>query len=159
MADITYKIIISGSGNGGGSTKKSAVASTTRGEPTIPQRIKDFIKNQNVEMACASYALKLAERAITTEQNRVELRTGNAMLQHKISRQYDIARQGLAIAGALALGVATANPALIAASAMSVVSSFVNVVIEQENINIAKSVEGVSIGMANIRAGIGRESS
>lgn len=158
MADVTYKIIISGDGDGENKTKRS-VAPTSRGEPTIPQRISQFVKEHPVAMASAGFALKMAVRLVSTEQNRVELRTGNAMLQHKISRQYDIAGQGLAIAGTLALGLATANPALVAASAISAISAGVNVAIEQENINISRSVEGVSIDMANIRAGIGRESS
>lgn len=103
--------------------------------------------------APVGYALKMADNVISNEINRVELRTGNAILQQKIEHTKSVATRMVATVGMLAVGVATMNPVLILGAATSVIDDVVSSYQRRETMNIERSLESVSIGMANIRAG------
>ena len=100
-------------------------------------------------------ALKYARTAITTNINRVELRTGRSTYQQQLQWQYSTALKTASIAGALALGTATAHPTLMLAGVVSAVDMGVDYAINRRNIDIERRVENIGIGMANIRASAG----
>ena len=155
MADVTYRIILSSSG--GTNTKKAAVAPTPQGrEMTNPlskflgsagEAIKTVVTNH--------YAVNMANGVISHEIGRVALRTGNRALQQALSTQYNAAKSIISIGATIATGIATGNPLTVMAGAMSIVTGLVELGQAQENINIGKAVNGVSVDMANIRAGAG----
>ena len=93
---------------------------------------------------------------VTTHINRVELRTGNALLQEKISFQYDMGKRVAASSAAIIAGLATGNYIAAIGGAMSLVNIGVQQMIAQENINIARAVENVGLEQMRIRAGISR---
>ena len=93
---------------------------------------------------------------VTTHINRVELRTGNALLQEKISFQYDMGKRVAASSAAIIAGLATGNYIAAIGGAMSLVNIGVQQMIAQENINIARAVENVGLEQMRIRAGMSR---
>ena len=147
----------SGAGNG--------IAPTLSGEPVDGGGggeeknggFSDFVDKVNKikKFAPVAYALKYADLAIATEINRVELRTGHSTLQEKLNYEYSMAKR-IAGAGATILGgILTGNPLVAVAGAMSLVNTGVQIAIAEENIRIAREVEGIGIEQANIRAGSG----
>lgn len=158
MADVTYRFVFESSGGGGSSdSRRSSVARTTSGEDVEESAVGKFIGGINAvkKMAPVGYALKFANQVISSEINRVELRTGNALLQEKISYAYGTTGRVLAIGGAIIGGLATGNYLVAAGGLVSAISWGVDIAQEQTNINLSRRVENIGIGMANIRAGAG----
>lgn len=139
------------------SSAPKKVASNNEGQPTEPDHPRtfwDFLNKGNAPLKVAStYALKYADLAITTHINRVELRTGSSTLQEKISYEYGMAKRLVGIGSTLVLGAFTGNPIAIVGGTMALVNMGVQHSIAQQNLNIAREVEGIGIQQANIRAG------
>lgn len=152
MADVTYRIIVDSEGGSSSGSVKS-VATSPKGENISP--VENFAKLYKTvrKSAPVALALKYANTAITTNINRVELRTGRSTYQQQLQWQYSTALKTASIAGALALGGATANPTLMLASVVSAVDMGVDYAINRRNIDIERRVENIGIVMANIRAG------
>ena len=157
MADVTYRFLFESTGGSSSSSHRSSVARTTSGEDVEETSVSRFVRGIEAirKMAPVGYALKFANQAITAEINRVELRTGNALLQEKISYAYSTTGRVLTIGGAIIGGALTGNPLAVAGGVMSAISWGVDIAQEQTNINLARRVENIGIGMANIRAGAG----
>jgi hypothetical protein len=157
MADVNYVITIRSEGGGEEEAPKK-IASTASGESVEPEKkpstFEDFKKKaKKPAMVAKAYALKYADLAITTEINRVELRTGSSLLQEQISYKYDMTKR-VFLAGALIVGGAVAgNPLAIVAGITSIADIGIQQSIARENMNIAKTVESIGINQANIRAG------
>ena len=161
MADVTYRIIVEGLG--GGSDAPKTTAATPTGEEVSPKpapasssgggekSLYGAIKGS----AAVGIALKYANLAITTEINRVELRTGRATYQAELNYQKSAITRAIGIGASLVGAVATGNPLLAVGGVVSAVDWISEVSISQENINIARAVNNVTVGMANIRAGAG----
>lgn len=158
MADVTYKIIIEGSSGGadgsGDSSSPRTTAITPKGEDVSPKSIYDTYKVIR-NSAPVALALKYAHTAITTQINRVELRTGRAVYQERLNFAYNTALKGTAMVGATVAGLATGNYLLALGGAVSFVDAAVNYSIARETINLERRVENIGIGMANVRAGAG----
>ena len=154
MADVTYRIIIDSAG-GSSSRNVKSVATTPKGENISPTENFAKLYNSAIKSAPVALALKYARTAITTNINRVELRTGRSTYQQQLQWQYSTALKTASIAGALALGIATGNPLLAVAGVTSLVDTAVDYAIAERDIAISRSVENIGIGMANIRAGAG----
>lgn len=164
MADeekrITYVIrVISESGEGEGekgeASSKSDVAGgdkkkkkKTFGEMNLYEKGKFISK-----LAPVGYAVKMANNVITNEINRVELRTGNAVLARKVEYTQSVITRSAATAGALAIGIGTMNPIIIAGAVASAADQALDVHQRQISLNLERQLESVGIGMANIRAG------
>lgn len=158
MADVTYKIIIEGSGGGGGGAggdKPRSVAATPKGDELSPS--DELYKTYETFKNCApvAWALKYADMAITNSQNRVALKSGRATYQQQIQYKYSVAKQGIAVGGAIVAGIATGNPLMMVAAGMSIVDKYVGYANNAETIRLEKMVENISVGMANVRAGAG----
>ena len=158
MADVTYKIIIEGTGGGGGGAggdSPRSVAATPKGDEISP--MESLYKKYQTVKNCApvAYALKYANKAVSTEINRVALRTGRTTYQEQLQWTYSTALKGVAIAGAIVVGLATQNYLLALGGVMSAVDTVVDYGIADENIRLERKVENISVGMANVRAGAG----
>lgn len=164
MADVTYRIIIEGMGGEGDAPKTTAA--TPSGDEISPKpaggggttaetggfsKAYKTIKNS----AAVGLALKYANTAITTAINRVELRTGRATYQEQLNYQKSATIRGLGIAASIIGGLATGNYLLAVGGAVSALDWGIEIGIAQENLNIERAVNNVSIGMANVRAGAG----
>lgn len=154
MADVTYRIILQGKG-GAGSGKPKSTATTPKGEDISPMEQAYGAYKQVRNCAAVSLALKYAHTAITTEINRIDLRTGRTTYQQQQQWVYSTALKGLSIVGAIVGGIATQNYLAVVGGVVSAIDMGVDYAIEQKNINIERRVENIGIGMANIRAGAG----
>lgn len=156
MADVTYRIIIEGEGGSSEGPKKDSVARTVSGD-SMSNPIGSFIKGVDKikKMAPVAYALKYVDLGITTEINRTELKTGLSTYQERLNFNYSMAKQVLGIGGAIIGGALTGNVMAVVAGVGAAVNMAVQYSIAQENINLQRRVEDISIGMANVRAGAG----
>lgn len=157
MPDVNYIITIRhDGGNSGKSGSNSGVAPTVSGESTSNEgtigNVYEGVKAAT-KIAPIAYALKLADSVVTTNINRVSLRTGHTTYQERTSWAYSTAKKALTTGAMLVGGIVTANPAIIAGAAISVANQGLELYRAQENLQIAESVEDVGIGLANIRAG------
>lgn len=156
MADVTYKIILQS--RGGGSSSPKSTATTPKGEDVSPkeQETSIYAAYKTIRnSAPVALALKYANTAITTTINRIDLRTGRSTYQQQVQWQYSTALKGASIVGAIVGGLATQNYLLALGGAVSAVDMGIDYAIAAENIKLERSVEGIGIGMANIRAGAG----
>ena len=162
MADVTYRIIIEGMG-GGGSDAPRTTAATPSGEELSPKGsggndagnpLGKFYKTMKGS-AAVGLALKYANTVATTYINRVELRTGRSTYQEQLNYTKQTTMRGLGIGVAILGGVVTGNPLLALGGVVSAFDWALDIGISQGNLNIARAVNNVSIGMANIRAGAG----
>ena len=102
------------------------------------------------------FAKRVAVSAIQFQVNTVELRTGSQALQERYTMwQNNVARVWNAGTGLL-LGVMTGNP-LLAVGSLATSAAFAGIEYMQrvEKVRLEQSVENVSIGLSNIRAGVG----
>lgn len=154
MADVTYRIILQGKGGAGGGAPKST-ATTPKGEDISPVKQGYDTYKMVRNSAPVALALKYAHTAITTNINRIDLRTGRTTYQQQQQWTYSTALKGLSIVGAIVAGAATQNYLAVVGGVVSAIDMGVDYAIEQKNINIERRVENIGIGMANIRAGAG----
>ena len=160
MADVTYRIIIEGMGGEGDAPKTTAA--TPSGDEISPRSTGSgttaetggFAKAYKVIKNSAAVGLAL-KYANTTAINRVELRTGRATYQEQLNYQKSATIRGLGIAASIIGGLATGNYLLAVGGAVSALDWGIEIGIAQENLNLERAVNNVSIGMANIRAGAG----
>lgn len=144
----TYEIILKNKSSGGA---RSSVAGNMNASA------KDKQQDAVAGIAVYGYAKKLATQVISHRVNTVELRTGQAELQQKISFKYDVAKQAFGFFESVAIGGGLAGiPGAIAGGMLSLGSMLVNIANRQDSININRDIENVSISQNNIRAGAGR---
>ncbi len=153
MADkVSYVITIKNETGGGSSGRGTgAVAQTKSGEDAggLSKGVK-----RGAAMGVA-VATKLADTAVTTYINRVDIRTGNTTLAQRLSFKYSEAKRGIAMGAALIGGIATGNPVAVIGAATAVISRGIDIAIASENIQLQRDLENISIQQANIRAGSG----
>lgn len=102
------------------------------------------------------FAKRAAVSAIQFQVNTVELRTGSQALQERYSMWQNNATRVWNAAEGLLIGIATGNPILAVGSiATSLVFAGIEYSQRVEKLRLEQSVENVSIGLANIRAGVG----
>lgn len=156
MADVTYRFLFESSG-AGDSEERRAVARTTTGEGVEETSAAKLVKAVSAikKIAPVGYALKFANQQISAEINRVELRTGNAILQEKISYAYSTTGRLIALGAAVIGGIATGNYLAAGAGIVSALSWGVDIQNQRTNIDLSRRVQSIGIGMANIRAGAG----
>lgn len=148
MPDVNYVITIKREGYSAVSSD-NYIANPPSGESSFgtvnPNNATDNVTNSfskftkiSAVIAPVKFALKMLDVQATTHINRIELRTGNALLQERISYQYSAAKT--ALLGAIPWAIKQYGE-----------------VRTQENINIENAVQSIGLAQARIRAGaIGR---
>lgn len=153
MPNVTYEIILKNeTGGGGGSEKGSkSVAKTPKGDDASGFPIS---KKQAKGMAMVAVR-KIGNRLATTYINKVGMRTGRTTLQEEFAYDLGVANRLLSIGGAIVAGVATQNYLAVAAGVGAAISWGVDIAVAQDQINLRRAVDNISINQANIRAGAG----
>ena len=164
MADTSYYIKISVDGEKKSEKKTSASTGDGWQQQANPKKKKEeggtgLVGGAKMLMNCAAVRLvaQIGGQLIRAELNRVELRTGNARLQANQNYTINRALTYGAYTASIGIGIATANPAAMVAGVMGFVNEGVRIANAQKDLDIAKQVESVGIGMANARAGAGRK--
>lgn len=155
MAENTYHLYIHAEDFTG---SKSAVAGQNGGAGTSskPQGNKGAEGASKALMGLVSYSsiAATADKLIGYEVSQVELRTGAREYEQKLQFGYSMAKKGVGIGAAVVGGIATGN---LPAVAIGLVAAGINSVIKiSQNANTLRtqeSLENISIGMANVRAG------
>lgn len=155
MAESTYHLYIHAEDFAG---SKSAVAGQNGGAGTSskPQGNKGAEGASKALMGLVSYSsiAATADKLIGYEVSQVELRTGAREYEQKLQFGYSMAKKGVGIGAAVVGGIATGN---LPAVAIGLVAAGINSVIKiSQNANTLRtqeSLENISIGMANVRAG------
>lgn len=164
MADTSYYIKISVEGEKKSEKKTSASTGDGWQQQANPKKAESsgagrLIGGAKMLMNCAAVrsVAQIGGQLIQAELNRVELRTGNARLQAKQNYTINRALTYGAYTASIGIGIATGNPMAMVAGVMGFVNEGVRIANAQKNLDIAKQVESVGIGMANARAGAGRK--
>lgn len=98
-----------------------------------------------------------ADKLISYEISQVSLRTGATEYEQRMNATYSLGKQVVGAGAALAGGAVLGGPAGFAVALIGVVSSGINKMItyeqNRETLRTQQSLENISIGMQNIRAG------
>lgn len=149
MAKETYKIVIKNETAKGSS--KAVAGSKTAEEPAETSNSQNLVKGL---VAYNKYVKPFAKQAIQHQINTVELRTGSAELQQRISFGYEIASTVIGIGENIAVGAAIGNlPGAIIGAVMGIASWGIGVMNRQDTINLQRVNEDASLRLMNVRAG------
>lgn len=157
MADVTYTISIKAD-----SVEENAPRTTAPGpsgnelspkKKKSPQISKEeaYVQKTMKKVASVGFAMQAADMMVTHQINTIEARTGNSRLQQQCNFAYSTAKSliGATVSGAMMGGV----PGALIGLSSAIIMQGVQVAMAQQQINIARSVEDVSLSMARIRAG------
>lgn len=146
----TYEFIIKNE-SGGGSSSPTA----PDGTPKKPKGTKsEGVDPRKVAMASYGIAKQVGMSLWTHEVNMVELRTGNAEYQQRLQFQKDVISRGFNIVESIALGFAVGHGVgAIIGAATSIGMMGIQLAQNIDRIETSKSVENISIGLADVRAG------
>lgn len=145
---ITFKV----DGDEEGGAPDGGVAKTSEGRSAAPDTKSLGKQLGGFAMAAAASA---ANQVITTAINQVSVRTGNSTMQQRLSFGYSTAMRALSIGGTVIGGLVTGNPMAVIAGIGSAVSWGVDIAIAQENLDLQRRVESISLEQTRIRAGAG----
>lgn len=95
-----------------------------------------------------------ADKIIAPEISKVNLRTGAAEYEQRLSASYSAGKQIIGAGAALAIGAATGNlPVVALGMVMSGITKIYDISQKTSMLNMEKSLEDISIGMQSVRAG------
>lgn len=142
---------------GGGGEKKSAVSNNSANKNNEPEISKTEQGAMNALEGMVSYAAvrAFANNLISYEISQVELRTGAREYEQKLRFGYDVANKVINIGTATVMGGLAGGP--IGAAVGFLGSTFYTALGYMQNANTLRTqqnLEDISIGMANIRAGV-----
>lgn len=102
-----------------------------------------------------------ADKIITTAISQVNMRTGAAEYEQRLDTAYSAGKQIIGAGAALAIGAATGTlPVVALGMVMSSINKALSISQKASQLNMEHSLEDISIGMQNVRAGTsGRRSS
>lgn len=123
----------------------------------------DKILNKAKQMVSFSTVKSTADQIINYQISTISLQTGATEYEQRMSTVYSIASQAVGAGAALISAGTASGPAGIVVAAMGMAASGISKLIEIEQkrntLRLKESVENVSIGMQNVRAGVaGRRS-
>lgn len=139
-----------GSGNTGGNSNGSTGA--------------DKIAGALAKMVSFSALKSTADQLINYRISTISLRTGATEYEERASARYSAISQAVGAGMALVAGGVTAGPAGVVVAAMGIAANAIQKVVgiaqRSNTLALEESVENVSIGMQNVRAGtVGRRGS
>lgn len=155
MAENTYHLYIHAEDL---ADTKSAVAGQngSSGTSSKPQGNKGAEGASKALTGLVSYSsvAATAEKLISYEISQVELRTGAREYEQKLQFGYSMAKKGIGIGAAVVGGLATGNlPAVAIGLVAAGINSLIKISQNYNTLRTQESLEDISIGMANIRAG------
>ena len=151
MPDVNYVITIKGDGVGGQLDTNGVAPS-----PSVATSEKDStVKVPSVfrKIAPAAIAMQIGRSVIQGELSRVELRTGYSTLQERINFAMS---KGQMLLGGIIGGATVGGPVGAVVGGMTVMlGQAIEFTQNQITLDLNRSIENISIGMANVRAGAG----
>lgn len=136
-------------------TAPEAVAQTNNGQSVQSHKISK--KELNKKLAPLAFAYTAAKTIVNVSSNRVALRTGHQSYQEKIQYCVSVAEQAIDIGASIAFGAITGGVGgAVIGAATAVTKQAINAMIAAQELAIKRSVEGIGIRQANVRAGIPR---
>lgn len=150
--NVSYSFIIDDRGASRAERKRQQSVTAPTSDGTSVSEVAKKLK-QIKRSAPFHFAYHVIDTLVTAEINRVELRTGLSTLQQQIQWKK---QTGVRIGGsllAIAGGIATQNYIAAVGGVISLVNMGINYAVAEEDLNIKRQVERISIGQANIRAG------
>ena len=143
----TYEFIIKNESNG---QKKLKSPTANSSSESAKEKQTTLISG----VAAYAYAKKITTQVISYRVNTVELRTGQAELQEKISFKYDIAQRTFGFIESIAIGGGLAGiPGAVIGGMAALTTWAINVAQKQSTINLNRDIENIAILQNNIRAG------
>lgn len=95
-----------------------------------------------------------ADKIITTAISQVNMRTGAAEYEQRLDTAYSAGKQIIGAGAALAIGAATGTlPVVALGMVMSSINKALSISQKASQLNMEHSLEDISIGMQNVRAG------
>lgn len=154
MAEKQYEIVIR---NETDETEKSPVANKTgdaKAESTQKEKIRARKANVANYLAVKRIVSPFVRQAVQYGISTVSVRTGRKEEQQRLQFAYSVGSQALGMLESIAVGAAVGGLAgAIGGAVMSVLTTATNYALNQQKINLNSQLEGVSIGLMNIRAG------
>lgn len=150
---------LQGEGSAMADTGSASTGSSSGGDGGA-EKIANKLKSMVSFAAIKSTADQLINYRIST----ISLRTGATEYEERASARYSAVSQAVGAGMALIAGGVTAGPAGIAVAALGIVANGIQKVVgiaqKSNTLALQESVENVSIGMQNVRAGtVGRRGS
>lgn len=148
---VTYKIIIDGSGavggGGAGGSNGNVAATPTNGNASNSFKIGSGVRTG------VALGLKVYDRVVTTVIDRVDITTGQTTAEEKWRFIHSAAKRGAAFAYASVHSLISGNPMGFALGMVGMAFTAADYAIARENLSMQRTLEGMSITRANIRAG------
>ena len=149
MPDVNYIITIKGDGVGGVVTNGVAPSGGVTAERSTDTRVPSMLKR----VAPAAIAGQIAKTVIRGELHRVEVRTGFSTAQERLNFAVS---KAAGIATPIIAGAMTAGPAgAIIGGGLAIFNEALQYSQAKETYNLNRTIENISIGMADVRAGAG----
>ena len=141
--------------------QESAVASTGTGSTVTSAPSADAGSDKVVSklksMVSVAAVASTADKIVSYNISQVSLQTGATEYEQRLNAAYSLGKQFVGAGAALIGGAIMGGPAGLAVAALGVVTSAVNkmIVYEQakQTLQTQQSLESISIGMQNVRAG------
>lgn len=151
MADKTYTVVLKNETGGGASSQKAVAGSKGGDTPSETTAGKELVKGL---VAYNKYVKPFVKQAVQHRIDTVELRTGSAELQQRISFGYQMASTVVGIAENIAVGAAIGNiPGAIVGAVLGIATWGMGIANRQDTINLQRINEDASLRLVNVRAG------
>lgn len=138
---------------------KKAVATNNQnaGEEQATESVEKSLKKPTKALAAISYARSIADRAITSQISTVTLRTGYEEKQQREQFYFGIGKKVVDTGMAIGIGAMFGGlPGAVIGLGVSLTNELFNMAIKQNEINMAREQENISIFFNQIRMGTGR---
>lgn len=151
MANNSYTIVLKNETGGSASSKKAVAGSKGSDTPSETTAGKELVKGL---VAYNKYVKPFVKQAVQHSIDTVELRTGSAELQQRISFGYQMASTAVGIVENIAVGAAIGNlPGAIVGAALGIVTWGLGIANKVDTINLQRINEDASLRLMNVRAG------
>ena len=135
------------------------VAGTPTNSDNVQQKQASISKGRQVVgagLVAWNKAKPWIARVVSHELNQVELRTGRSEWAQKLQFNYSLVNKGLGLIESVGMGYAVGNiPGAVIGAMTSIAGTVVEYIQKQDNINLEKSLENITLQQNRIRAGVG----
>ena len=157
MENNTYRIEFYNMTNEGDDKKVVATNNQNAGEEQATTESVGKRKKPTKVLAAISYARNVADRVITSKINIASLRTGYEEKQQREQFYFGIGKKVIDTGMAIGVGAMFGGlPGALVGMTLSVTSEMLNLSLKQNELNMAREQENISIFFNQIRMGAGR---